>query len=355
MEIILIIIGLGILGAIAYLIYRLQNLGKSPTDDSRANEMMQNLMRDTKETNKEALRGVNEVRREMHENLNQTTNVLQSRLQQTNKAINERLDNAAEVIGAVSRELGGMQEIGRQIQDFQDFLKSPKLRGNLGEQVMRDLLDQMIPKGCYSLQYTFREGQTVDAIVKTKQGMIPIDSKFPLENFRRYAKAKTSEEKKRSHRDFIHDVKKHINDIAKKYILPQEGTVDFAMMYVPAETIWYELVRDDTDLNSYANEKKVYLVSPNSFYYFLKVVMIGLEGTKIEEATKEILATLKGIKQDSEKFGKGLSVLSRHVSNAKNMMDNVNNEYTRLSSKIDRVDMLEASPQSVKLKEKSEE
>jgi len=301
MEIILIIIGVAILLAIVYLVYRLQNIGKG-SDDSKAFEMMQNLMHDTKETNKEALRGINEVRREMHENLNQTTNAMQDRLQK----------------------------------------------------IMRDLLDQMIPKGCYSLQYTFREGQTVDAIVKTKQGMIPIDSKFPLENFRRYAKAKDSEEKKRAHRDFIRDVKKHINDIAKKYILPQEGTVDFAMMYVPAETIWYELVRDDADLNSYANLKKVYLVSPNSFYYFLKVIMIGLEGTKIEEATKEILVTLKGIKQDSEKFGKGLSVLSRHVSNAKNMMDNVNNEYTRLSSKIDRVDMLEASPQSTKLKEKSE-
>lgn len=341
MEIIFIIVGLAILGAIAYLIYRLQNLGKQNSADARAFELMQNLMRDTKEANKEALKGIHEVRREMQENLSATNNSLQTQMQRTNRAINERLDNAAKVIGVVSKELGGMQEIGRQIQDFQEFLKSPKLRGNLGEQVMRDLLDQMIPKASYALQYRFKEGQTVDAIIKTKQGIIPLDAKFPLENFRRYARC-DEEEKERALHEFRRDVKKHVNDISGKYILPQEGTVDFAVMYVPSETIWYELVRDDADLNGYANKKKVFLVSPNSFYYFLRIVMIGLEGARIEEATREILSTLKGIKQDSEKFGRGLGVLSKHVTNAKNMMDNVNNEYTRLSTKIDRVDLLEA-------------
>lgn len=341
MEIILIILGIAVLGAIAYLVYRLQNLGKASSSDARAFELMQNLMHDTKEANREAVKSINEVRREMQENLSATNTALQSQLLKTNKAINERLDNAARVIRVVSKELGGMQEIGRQIQDFQEFLKSPKLRGNLGEQVMRDLLEQIIPKGNYSLQYTFREGQTVDAIIKNKRGIIPIDAKFPLENFRRYVRAESAE-KERLRRDFRRDVRKHINDIAKKYILPQEGTLDFALMYVPSDAIWYELVMDDADLNNYANNKKVLLVSPNSFYYFLKVIMIGLEGAKIEEATREILATLKGIRQDSGKFGKCLGVLSRHVGNAKNAMDTVNNEYTRLASKIDRVEMLEA-------------
>lgn len=348
MVTVLIIFCVVILGAIAYLIYRLQNLGKNPAN-ARSFELMGNLMKDTKDANKEALKSIHEVRREMNQNLNSNNSSMQEQLQRTNKAINERLDNAARVIGTVSKELGGMAEIGRQIKDFQDFLKSPKLRGNIGEQVLRDLLDQMIPKGCYFLQYKFKEGQIVDAIIKTKQGIIPIDSKFPLENFRRFARAEGADEKERARRDFQRDVKKHINDISRKYIVPQEGTVDFAIMYVPSEAIWYEVVSDDGGLNAFAISKKVYLVSPNSFYYFLKVVMIGLEGTRIEEATREILATLKGIKQDSEKFGQGLGVLSRHVNNAKNMMENVNNEYSKLSGKIDRVDSLKAPASAEKI------
>jgi len=358
MQIILILIGLAILGAIAFLVYRLKNLGKTKNTDP-ALEMMQRLMentktdnerivRDSRESSQKTLEMINSVRQEMHQNLNQTNSNLQTQLSQTNKAINERLDNAAKVIGVVSKHLGGMQEIGRQMKDFQDFLRSPKLRGNLGEQILRDLLEQMLPKNCYSLQYKFQEGQTVDAIVKNKNTIIPIDSKFPMENFQKISAAGSEDEKKSLRREFMRDVRKHIDSISKKYILPQEGTVDFAVMYVPNERIWYEVVMDDDNINEYAQGKKVHLVSPNSFYYFLKVVMVGLEGAKIEEAAKEILATLKGIKQDADKFGGALGVLSKHVNNAKNMMDNVNNEYTKLSVKIDRVEMLEAPDQNLK-------
>lgn len=352
MEIVLILIGLGILGTVAYLIYRFQNLNKTKDSDP-ALEMMQRLMentktdnerifRDTRESTQKTLEMINEVRREMHQNLNQTNNNLQTQLSQTNKSINERLDNAAKIIGTVSKALGGMQEIGHQMKDFQDFLRSPKLRGNLGEQVLHDLLDQMLPKHCYALQYKFKEGQTVDAIVKNKDNIIPIDSKFPMENFRKASQAQDEAAKTSFRREFLRDVKKHIDDIAKKYILPQEGTVDFAVMYVPSESLWYDVVMDDDNLNEYAQTKRVFLVSPNSFYYFLKVVMIGLEGAKIEDAAKEILNALKGIRQDADKFGKNLSILSRHVNNAKNMMDTTNNEYMKLSTKIDQVDMLEA-------------
>ncbi len=352
MEIVLILIGLGILGAISYIVYRLQNLSKDKGQD-KAVEVMQKLMQDnlhdTRESTQKTLEMINEVRREMQQNLTQTNTNLQAQLSQTNKAINERLDNAARVIGTVSKHLGGMQEIGRQMKDFQDFLRSPKLRGNLGEQVLHDLLDQMLPKHCYALQYRFKEGQTVDAIIKSKQNIIPIDSKFPMENFRKLSQAESEGEEASSRREFLRDVKRHIDDIAQKYILPQEGTVDFAIMYVPSETLWYEVVMDNANLNDYAQKKRVFLVSPNSFYYFLRVVMVGLESAKIEEAAKEILLALKGIKQDANKFSKNLGVLSRHVNNAKNMMDNVNTEYMKLSTKIEQVDMLEAPATKVNL------
>ncbi len=242
--------------------------------------------------------------------------------------------------GRVAQELGRVQEIGHQIRDFQDFLKSPKLRGNIGEQVLRDLLDQVLPKSNFQLQYQFQEGQIVDAIVKTKQGIIPIDSKFPLEGFKRISQAQ-AEEQEQYLREFVRGIKKHIDDISKKYILPQEGTTDFALMYVPSEPVYYEITLNQPELLEYGYNKKIYFVSPNSFYYFLKIIMIGLEGAKIEEASKRILAGLKAIQQESMNFGKELGTLASHIDHAKGASDRVQSRYERLVGRIDGLRMLE--------------
>jgi len=236
-----------------------------------------------------------------------------SMIKQDIEVMRKRFENG---YGQMAAELGRVREIGHTIKDFQDFLRSPKLRGNIGEQVLRDLLDQVLPKSNFSLQYQFQEGQIVDAIVKTKQGLIPIDSKFPLESFKRINQAKP-EEQEHYLREFVRDIKKHIDDISRKYILPQEGTVDFALMYVPSEPVYYEITLNQPELLEYGYNKKVYFVSPNSFYYFLKIIMIGLEGAKIEEASKKILEGLKAIQQESMKFGEELGTLSSHIDHAK--------------------------------------
>lgn len=252
-------------------------------------------------------------------------------LQEQSKTISQRVENVTKSLSDVSRGLGHMQEIGRQMKDFQDFLRSPKMRGNIGEQILRDLLEQVLPKGHFNLQYKFRQGQVVDAIIKTNEGIIPIDSKFPMESFRK-------EDKK----VFKRQVRKHISDIASKYILPDEGTVDFAVMYVPSEAVYYEIVINNEDLVKSASDLRVYLVSPNSFYYFLKIIMVGLESAKIEKASREVLRTLKAIQQDADKFGGNLGVLARHVTNAKNAMDNISHEYVKLTTKINSVNLLES-------------
>jgi len=243
----------------------------------------------------------------------------------------------------IAQELGRVQEIGHTLRDFQDFLKSPKLRGGVGEQVLRDLLEQVLPKNNFQIQYQFREGQMVDAIIKTKQGIIPIDSKFPMESFQKYIQAK-AEEKEDYLKEFIRDIKKHIDDIAKKYILPQEGTLDYAIMYVPAESVFSEITLNEPELLEYAHQKKVILVSPNTFYYFLKIIMMGLEGAQIEEVSKKILEGLKAIQQESMKFGEELSVLTSHVDNAKKSSERVSNRYLRLSGKIDNLGLLDYNP-----------
>lgn len=251
--------------------------------------------------------------------------------------------------GQMAQELGRVQEIGHQMRDFQDFLKSPKLRGNIGEQVLRDLLEQVLPKGNFSLQYQFQEGQIVDAIIKTKQGLIPIDSKFPMESFKRLNQAKEEEKEQRS-REFVRDIKKHIDDISKKYILPQEGTVDFALMYIPSEPVYYEITLNQSELLDYGYSKKVYFVSPNSFYYFLKIIMVGLQGVKIEEASKKILQGLKAIQQESMKFGEELNTLTSHIDHAKTTSERVQNRFGRLTGKIEDLGSLEAPEEPKKLK-----
>lgn len=272
--------------------------------------------------------------------LNQNIQGMQERLDRVSQGMNERLDNAARVIGTVSKELGAMQEIGRNMQSLQDFLKSPKLRGNLGEQVLQQMLDQYFPKQLYTMQYRFKEGQIVDAIVNTDNGIIPIDSKFPMENYQRYAREESEDAKLSYLRVFMQDVKKHVDAIAKKYILPDEGTVDFAVMYVPSESVYYEIIRNDIDINSHALERKVLFVSPNSFYYFLRVIMMGMQGKRVAEATREILSTIKGVQKDAQRFGESLQVLNTHLTHAKSAFDRVNADYEKLGNKIERIDTI---------------
>ncbi|MEM5778739.1 MAG: DNA recombination protein RmuC, partial [Candidatus Aenigmatarchaeota archaeon] len=224
-------------------------------------------------------------------------------------------------------------------------LRSPKLRGGVGEQVLKDLLDQVLPKNNFQIQYQFREGQIVDAIIKTKQGLIPIDSKFPMESFQKYIKS-PAEEKEIHLKEFVRNVKKHIDDISKKYILPQEGTLDYAIMYLPAESVFSEITLNEPELLEYAHQKKVILVSPNTFYYFLKIIMVGLEGAQIEEASKKILDGLKAIQQESMKFGEELNVLTSHIENAKKASERVVNRYFRLSGKIDNLGLLRTEEKS---------
>ncbi len=272
--------------------------------------------------------------------LHQSIQGMQERLDRTQDSIGQRLDHASNMISGVSRELGHVQEIGRQMQDFQHFLRSPKLRGNIGEQVLRDLLEQTFSSEHIAMQHKFQDGQIVDAIIKTSRGIIPIDSKFPLENFQKYAATDDEGERELHRKQFVSDVKKHISDIGKKYILPAEGTVDFAVMYVPSETIYYEIIRQDVDLMSFGTMHRVLPVSPNSFYYFLRVIMMGMEGERIEQVAKKMMQLFGSLQKDGERFGEDLSVLRTHLTNARGALDRVDTDYERLNNKIDQMKLL---------------
>jgi len=260
--------------------------------------------------------------------------------QQTSRVINERLDRAAQVIAEVQKSLGEMSEIGRGMRDLQEFLRSPKIRGNIGEQVLKEILGQMLPRQSFYLQYTFRSGVTVDAAIKTTSGIIPVDSKFPLENFRKMNKAESEAEKRAAEKEFIKDVKNHIDAISSKYILTEEGTIDYALMYIPSEAVYYEVV-NNPDLFDYAGKKRVLPVSPMTFYAYLRAILASFEGQKIEQKAKQILATLRAIQKDYQKVEGNLSVLSRHLQNAYNQMANVLTTFTQLGQKLSSSEKLE--------------
>lgn len=273
--------------------------------------------------------------------LNQNIQGMQQRLDQVSAGLNTRLDNAARIISEVNKELGHMQEIGSSMKDLQNFLRSPKLRGNIGEEVLADMLAQYFPREYFELQYKFATGQVVDVLLKTDNGNVAIDAKFPLENFTALMQAQTDLATDSARKLFFRDVKKHITDVSKKYILPEEGTMNFALLYIPSEAIYYEIIRESSDVTEYARERNILLVSPNSLLYYLKVVLVAMQGKKIEEQARLIMTTIQAVARDAGKLGDELGVMTTHMTNAKAALDRVTAEYSKLSGKIDQMKLLE--------------
>jgi DNA recombination protein RmuC len=212
-------------------------------------------------------------------------------------------------------------------------LQSPKLRGGLGEEVLKEMIGQTFPKNAFHLQYPFKSGVKVDAVLKTDAGMLCIDSKFPMENFNLMVKGETEAQRNTGRKQLISDVKKHIEDISKKYILPDEGTMDFALMYIPSEAVYYEIVNIQ-ELSNFARRLRVYPVSPNTLYAHLQVLLLSFEGKDLELKSKEVFRILRAIQKDYGKVEENLGTLQKHLNNAYNMMSNVFSSFANLGQKI---------------------
>jgi DNA recombination protein RmuC len=267
-------------------------------------------------------------------------------LQRTQQSLGERLDNAARVVGSVQKSLGGLEEanrkiyeVGKDIASLQEILRAPKLRGGLGEFFLEDLLGQILPSQHFSTQYSFRSGETVDAVIKLGGSLVPVDSKFPLENFKRILEATADDDKMRAKRQFVADVRKHIDAIASKYIVPDEGTYDFALMYVPAENVYYEtIIKDESpgekNLSQYALSKRVIPVSPNCFYAYLQAIILGLKGMKIEERAKEIIQYLNRLQGDFSKFRDDFGLVGKHLGHAQSTYQNAEKRLDQFGQKL---------------------
>ena len=230
------------------------------------------------------------------------------------------LKNAREQINEIQRQLGGVQQASAQLsqaaQTIEGILGGAKSRGSLGEVTLERLLEDSLPPGLYATQYRFSSGEAADAMIFLRdKKLMAIDSKFPLDAYRRIAT-----EGDEARRAFVAAVKGHADAIAKKYIVPEEGTLDLALMFVPSETVYYELLMS-TDgkglpLDAYCRERQVIAVSPNTLYAHLCVIAMGLRGMQTEENVRLLLGSLSGLEKQLEKFAEKFDVLGTHLKNA---------------------------------------
>jgi len=271
--------------------------------------------------------------RDLRQSLDSTKDTVNSSLAINTADISNRLMHASQVIGELKREAGAFSEVSRSMQELHDFLRSPKLRGNIGEAVLKDLISQMFPRSSYHLQYTFKSGEKVDAAIMTDAGILPVDSKFPMENFQKMSKAHDKKEEESFRKSFFRDIRKHIDDISSKYILPEENTLDFALMYIPSESVYYE-VMNELAVADYSRSRRVYPVSPTTMYAAIQTILLSFEGKKIESKAKEVFKLLRAIEKDYAKTGDTLATLGSHINNAYNKYSEVNTSFDRLGQKL---------------------
>src|SRR5256885_892942 len=227
---------------------------------------------------------------------------------------------------------------------YTTLFRSPKVRGGLGETLLGELLAQMLPREHYELQRLFKSGEKVDAAIRLAGRLVPVDAKFPLENFRRMLAEPEEERHRLLRKQFARDVKTRIDEIAKKYILPDEGTFDFALMYVPAENVYYEIIikdeadADDEAIATYALSRRVVPVSPNSFYAYLQVIILGLSGLRIEAHAREIQNDLARLSGDLDKVREPIRTLGKHLGNAQSQFTDAEHALERFKDKLDAIE-----------------
>ena len=249
---------------------------------------------------------------------------------QTASKIHERLGEVTTVMAEVNARA---KELGR----LEQALRPPKARGGFGELLLENLLRDRLPPDAYEIQYTFPGGERVDAVVRAGGRLLPVDAKFPLDNFERMVNASGEAEQQLHEKAFARDVKIHIDAIASKYIRPDHGTFDLAFMYIPAEAIHYELVSGKTGaLLGYAHAKRVFPVSATTFAAYLQMIVLGLKGMQIEQRAEEVMRYCAALQQDFGKFREDFDLVGKHLSNAQGKYATAEKRLDRFEAKLER-------------------
>jgi DNA recombination protein RmuC len=283
----------------------------------------------------------------LQQRMGQVEDQVKKSLDEGNKSVSEKFDSSLRVIGDIKKTIGSLEEtnkqmlaIGKDIASIQDLLRPPQIRGGLGEMTLNNLLSEILPQQNFEEQYRFRNGVIVDAVIKIGGRIIPIDSKFPLESFERYIGSNEDKEKSSCLKEFCRNVKSKIDDISSKYILEDEATYDFALMYIPSENVYYQtILKDDMQLDGksiseYALGKRVVIVSPNSIYAYLRVIHIGLRGMQFENNIRKIMDDYSRLNKELEKFEKQFETLGAHINHAQSTFEGASHQLDILSNKM---------------------
>ncbi len=271
---------------------------------------------------------------------------MDSKLSETHRASQEQINHTIKTVRDVVAGLTKLEETNKQVinfsaqlQNLQDILKNPKQRGVLGEYFLEETLKNVLPPNSYQMQYGFKDGSVVDAVILIQKKIIPVDSKFSLENYERIINCKVAEEREELEKLFKQDLKNRIDETAK-YIKPGEGTMDFAFMFIPSEAIYYDLLINKVgavqistrDLIEYAfRDKKVIIVSPTSFFAYLQTVLQGLRALQIEESAKEIKAGV-------EKLGRHLASFNEYMKKLHNSLGTTVNQFNSAYKEFGKID-----------------
>lgn len=334
---------------------RMSQRGKK--GDERIEELREDMARRVEDMHRRVSEDMHQFSSLFVQQIGNFQSTLDTRLRENTSRLDSRLDGAARSFTEVRSEMGKVRtevnvaleevkssslrilDVGKEVRSLHDILRSPKLRGGFGELLLQDILSQMMPKEYYTMQYPFRNGEVVDAAIRLRGGIVSVDSKFPLENFRKLLDAKTDEERKQFRKLFSSDVRRHADAIARKYIVPEEGTLDFALMYIPAENVYYEIVvkdNEDDGLAQYLFGKKIVPVSPNSFYAYMRTLLLGLQGLEIERRAKEIMGHLDRLAREHDRFSREFDVLGSHLNNAYKKYEEADKRLGKVDAQIER-------------------
>ena len=269
---------------------------------------------------------------------------ISTRLTELDQKVDRRLETSAkttsqvyERLGEITKASGEMLDRAKDLGRLEQALRPPKARGGFGELLLENLLRDRLPPDAYELQYTFSSGERVDAVIRAAGNLLPVDAKFPLDNFERMVEAQDEAERQLNEKAFARDVKGHIDAISSKYIRPDLGTFDLAFMYIPAEAIHYELISGKTGaLLAYAHERRVFPVSATTFTAYLQMIVLGLKGMQIEQRAEEVMAYCAALQVDFERFKDDFDLVGKHISNAQGKYAAAEKRLTRFEAKLDQ-------------------
>lgn len=257
---------------------------------------------------------VGELRSEVQRSLGTTEERLGTQAGATNRA----LGDLAHQLGQLSERSERIGELAREVGSLHDLLRLPQPRGGFGELLLERVLADCLPADAFAVQYGFRDGSRVDAVVRTGGRIVPIDAKFPVDAFRSMIDAPSDEERRSRRRAFLQQVKRHI-DAVSRYVKPDESTIDLALLYVPAEQVFYAafvMIEEGEDMRAYCAERRVMPVSPNTLPAYLQLVALGLRGLAIEQRSRELHGQIRSAALDLERFRDLHDQLGKHVENA---------------------------------------